>query len=113
MVVTKSREVGEMGRYWSNGTNLQLCGVNKSKVLIHSMMTTDNNIYQARPVAQSCPTLHNPMNRSTPGLPVHHQLLEFTQTHVHGVSDAIQPSHPLLSPSPPAPNPSQHQNLFQ
>ena len=53
------------------------------------------------------------MNRSTPGLPVHHQLPEFTQTHVHRVSDAIQPSHPLLSPSPPAPNPSQHQSLFQ
>ena len=50
----------------------------------------------------------NPMNHSTPGLPVHHQLLEFTQTHVHRVSDAIQPSHPLSSPSPPAPNPSQH-----
>ena len=54
-------------------------------------------------VAQSCPTLCNPMNRSTPGLPVHHQLPEFTQTHVHRVSDAIQPSHPLSSPSPPAP----------
>ena len=53
------------------------------------------------------------MNCSTPGLPVHHQLLEFTQTHVHRVSDAIQPSHPLSSPSPPAPNPSQHQSLFQ
>ena len=64
-------------------------------------------------VAQSCPTLCDPMNCSTPGLPVHHQLLEFTQTHVHWVSDAIQPSHPLLSPSPPAPNPSQHQSLFQ
>ena len=57
-------------------------------------------------VAQSCPTLCDPMNRSTPGLPVHHQLPEFTQTHVHWVSDAIQPSHPLSSPSPPAPNPS-------
>ena len=64
-------------------------------------------------VAQSCPTLCNPMNRSTPGLPVHHQLPEFTQTHIHQVGDAIQPSHPLLSPSPPAPNPSQHQGLFQ
>ena len=64
-------------------------------------------------VAQVCPTLCNPMNRSTPGLPVHHQLPEFTQTHVHWVSDAIQPSHPLSSPSPPAPNPSQHQSLFQ
>ena len=53
------------------------------------------------------------MNCSTPGLPVHHQLLEFTQTHVHRVGDAIQPSHPLLSPSPPAPNPSHHQGLFQ
>ena len=57
-------------------------------------------------VAQSCPTFCGPMNRSTPGLPVHHQLLEFTQTHVHRVGDAIQPSHPV-------PNPSQHQGLFQ
>ena len=64
-------------------------------------------------VTQSCPTLWDPMNRSTPGLPLHHQLLEFTQTHVHRVSDAIQLSHPLSSPSPPAPNPSQHQSLFQ
>ena len=62
-------------------------------------------------VTQSCPTLCDPMNCSTPSLPVHHQLLEFTQTHVHPVGDAIQPSHPLLSPSPPAPNPSQHQSL--
>ena len=68
---------------------------------------------QIRSVAQSCPTLWDPMNRSTPGLPVHHQLPEFTETHVHRVSDAIQPSHPLSSPSPPAPNPSQHQSLFQ
>ena len=58
-------------------------------------------------VAQSCPTLCDPMNRSTPGLPVHHQLPEFTETHVHRVGDAIQPSHPLSSPSPPTPNPSQ------
>ena len=64
-------------------------------------------------VAQSCPTLCDPMNRSTPGLPVHHQHPEFTQTHAHQVGDAIQPSHPLSSPSPPAPNPSQHQGLFQ
>ena len=64
-------------------------------------------------IAQSCLILWDPMNCSTPGLPVHHQLLEFTQTHVHRVSDAIQPTHPLLSPSPPAPNPSQHQSLFQ
>ena len=64
-------------------------------------------------VAQSCLTLCDPMNRSTPGLPVHHQLPEFTQTRSHRVSDAIQPSHPLSSPSPPAPNPSQHQSLSQ
>ena len=64
-------------------------------------------------VAQSCPTVCNPMNQSTPRLPVHHQLPEFSQTHVHRVDDAIQPSHPLSSPSPPAPNPSQHQSLFQ
>ena len=68
---------------------------------------------QTRSVAQSCPTLFDPMNRSTPGLPVHHQLPDFTETHVHRVSDAIQPSHPLSSPSPPAPKPSQHQSLFQ
>ena len=64
-----------------------------------------------KPLQYSC--LENPMNHSTPGLPVHHQLPEFTQTHVHRVSDAIQPSHPLSSPFPPAPNPSQHQSLFQ
>ena len=64
-------------------------------------------------VTQSCLTLCNPMNCSAPGLPVHHQLLESTQTHVHRVGDAIQPSHPLSSPSPPAPNPSQHQGPFQ
>ena len=64
-------------------------------------------------VAQSRPTLCDLMNRITPGLPVHHQLLEFTQTHVHQVGDLIQPSHPLSSPSPPAPSPSQHQGLFQ
>ena len=64
-------------------------------------------------VAQSCPTLCNPMNHSTPGLPVYHQLPEFTQTHVHRVGDAIQPSHPPSFPFPPATNPSQHQGLFQ
>ena len=63
-------------------------------------------------VAQLCPTLCNPVNRSMPGLPVHHQLPEFTQTHVHQVIDAIQPSHPLSAPSP-AFNLSQHQGLFQ
>ena len=68
---------------------------------------------QFNSVAQSCPTLCNPMNCSMPGLPVHHQLLEFTQTHVHWVGDAIQSSHPLSSPSPHTFNVSQHQALFQ
>ena len=68
---------------------------------------------QIRSVAQSCLTLCDPMNHSMPGLPVHHQLSEFTQTHIHRVSDTIQPSDPLSSPSPLAPNPSQHQSLFQ
>ena len=66
-------------------------------------------LYQFSSVAQSCPTLCDPMNCSMLGLPVHHQLPEFTQTHVHQVRDAIQQSHPMSSPSPPAPNPSQHQ----
>ena len=70
-------------------------------------------VLQFSSVTQSCPTLCDPMNCSTPGLPVHHQLSEFTQTHVHRVGDAIQPSHPLLSPSPPAPKPSQHHGFFQ
>ena len=68
---------------------------------------------QLSSVTQSCLTVCYPTDRSTPGLPVHHQLLEFTQTHVHQVSDAIQPFHPLSSPSPPAFNLSQHQGLFQ
>ena len=75
--------------------------------------TPETNNFQFSSVVQSCPTLWDPMNRSTPGLPVHHQLLEFTQTRVLQDSDAIQPSHPLSSPSPPAPNPSQHQGLLQ
>ena len=74
-----------------------------------------NKIYsvQFSTAAQSCPNLCDPMNRSTPGLSVQLQLPEFTQTHVHRVSDAIQPFHSLSPPSPPAPNPSQHQGLFQ
>ena len=85
-------------------------------VVAHGQVIVDlimKILVQFSSVAQSCLTLYDPMNHSMPGLPVHHQLPEFTQTHVHRVSDAIQPSHPLLSPSPPAPNPSQHQGLFQ
>ena len=74
----------------------------------------ENHIEQVQfsSVAQLCPTICDPMNHSTPGLPVHHQLLEFTQTHVHRVGDVTQTSRPLLSASPPAPNPSQHRGLF-
>ena len=79
---------------------------NKSSILLVQFSSVSS-------VAQSCPTLCDPMNCSTSGLPVHHQLPEFTQTHVHWVGDAIQPPHPLSSPSPPAPSPSQHQSLFQ
>ena len=78
--------------------------------IIMNKASGDDGI-QFSSVAQSCSTLCEPMNHSTPGHPVHHQLLEFTQTHVHQVSDAIQPSHPLSSPSIPAP--FQHQGLFQ
>ena len=86
----------------------------KSKLCLDfSSFSSNLSSLQFSSVGQSCPTLCDPMNRSTPGLPVHHQFQEFTQTHVHWVGDAIQPSHSLLSPSPPAPNPSQHQSLFQ
>ena len=78
-----------------------------------SMGFQSSHSVQFSSVAQSCPTLCDPMNRSTPGLPVHHQLPEFNQTHAHRVGDATQPCHPLSFPSPPAPNPSQHQGLFQ
>ena len=82
---------------------------------VQNLILTEMNFSSVQfcSVAQSCPTLCDPMNRSTPGLPVHHHLPEFTQTHVRRVGDAIQPSHPLLSPFPPAPIPSQHQSLFQ
>ena len=76
-------------------------------------MITQSSRYSFSSVAQSCLTLCDPMNCSTPGLPVYHQLPESTQTYVHQVGDAIQPSHPLSSPSPPALSLSQHQGLFQ
>ena len=83
--------------------------IQKMKIMASSPISS----IQFSSVAQSCLTLCDPMNCSTPGLPVHHQLPEPTQTHVHCVGDAIQPSHPLASPSSPALNPSQHQSLFQ
>ena len=83
----------------------------------HSKLLATTDLFmvsiQFGSVSQLCPTLCDPMDCSAPGLPVHHQLLEFTQTHVHGVGDAIQPSHPLSSRSPPALNLSQHHGLFQ
>ena len=82
-------------------------------VLFCGLLDCESTSARFGSVTQSCLTLCDPMNRSTPGLPVHHHLPEFTQTHVHRVGDAIQPSHPRSSPSPPAPNPSQHQSLFQ
>ena len=85
----------------------------KQKKLDIKVLRIWNSMHQFSSVAQSCPTLCDPMNCSTPGLPIHHDLPEFTQTHVHRVGDAIQLSHPLSSPFPPAPNPSQHQSLFQ
>ena len=87
-----------------------LCLNHLNCVHIH---TCNRSSVQFSSVTQSCPTLCDPMNCSTPGLPVYHHLPEFTQTHVHRVSDAIQQFHPLSSPFPPAPNPSQHQSLFQ
>ena len=110
---------------WYMAKPIQYCKVKKKSIfqlncptVCSFVLTVLVNVHlscidQIRSVAQSCPTLCDPMNRSTPGLPVQHQLPEFTETHVHWVGDAIQPSHPLSSPSPPAPNPSQHPSLFQ
>ena len=94
-----------------NSMDYRVHGVAKSRTRLSSFHFHTTN-YQFNS-AQSCPTLCDPMNRSTPGLPVHHQLPESTQTHVHWVGVAIQPSHPLSSPSPPAFNLSQHQGLSQ
>ena len=93
--------------YQSTEDSLQLFSLGPIYLLPQSQSSV-----QFSSVTQSCPTLCNPMNCSTPGLPVYHQLPEFTQTQVHRVGDAIQPSHPLSSPSP-TPNPSQHQSLSQ
>ena len=118
---------GEAQIYWSGYPLSFLHGIfltqELSWSLLHCRQILYQLSYQGSPdkshsvqfssVTQLCPTLCDPMNRSMPGLPVHHQLLESTQTHVHRVGDAIQPSHLLSSPSLPAPNPSQHQGLFQ
>ena len=102
-----------LGRDRAGKSEMQVMVPAHSEKRGHQLWSLGSRSDQIRSVTQSCPTLCDSMNRSTPGLPVHHQLPEFTQTHVHRVSDAIQPSHPLSSPSPPVPNPSQHQSLFQ
>ena len=119
---TTEQEV--VSNFWTPHIQNQILGIHKHLFTILLLNDNTNDVskdviklrmysVQFSSVAQPCPTLCNPMNHSTPGLPVHHLLPKFTQTHVHRVGDAIQPSHPLSSPSPPAPNPSQHQSLFQ
>ena len=103
--ITNIRWITEKAREFQE--NIYFCFIDYAK----AFDCVDHNQFSS--VAQSCPTLCDPINRSTPGLPVHHQLPEFTQTHILRVRDAIQPSHPLSSPSPPAPNPSQHHSLLQ
>ena len=98
---------------WSRAKEVRLCFllISLEFSLEQSTQFSVQRFHKFSSVAQSCPILCDPMNRSTPGLLVHHQLPEFTQTHVHRVGDAIQPSHPLSSPSPSAPNASQHQSF--
>ena len=101
---------------WPRWKEVQREGIRVCMWLIHFPVSSDwqrCEAVQFSSVAHSCPTLCDPRNHSTPGLPVHHQLPEFTQTHAYRVGDTIQPSHPLSSPSPPAPKPSHHQGLFQ
>ena len=88
-------------------------GVAKSRTRLNVLDMTEHSSVQFSSVAQLCPILCNPMDCSTPDFPVHHQLPELAQTHDHPVGDAIHPSHPLSSPSPPAFNLSQHEGLFR
>ena len=103
-----SRKIRKLNFFVFKGTVIHL-----SVQLSVNTFGNCKNLISSVQFSRSVVSLCDSMNRSTPGLPVHHQLPAFTQTYVHRVSDAIQPSHPLLSPSPPAPNPSQHQSLFQ
>ena len=104
-----------MGKFNSDDHYMNYSGQesHKRNGLVFIVNKRVQNAVQFSSVTQSCPTLCDAMNHSTPGLPVHHQLPEITQTNVHQVTDASQPSHPLSSPCPPAPNPFQHQSLFQ
>ena len=103
-------EAAEIKQIWNQMTNAQWNHISLNKWFLPTSVPHSKRFSS---VTRSCPTLCDPINRSTPGLPVHHQLPDSTQTHVHWVSDAIQPSHPLSSPSPPAFNLSQHQGFFQ
>ena len=115
--------IGEFTSQWSMHVNGETMTLQVHEMRVNNRQSKDNNYVYNRSwpteslsfssVAQLCLTVCKPMNCSTPGFPVQHQLSEFTQTHIHLVGDAIQPSHPLSSPSLPAPNPSQHQSLFQ
>ena len=111
MVVAISKESFLPPGFLLQKTNkLVFCLSYYSRIFCWILSLIDNRFSS---VAQSCPTFCDPMDCSTPGLPVHHKLPEFTKTHAHRVSDAIKPAHPLSSTSPPAPNPSKHQGLFQ
>ena len=118
-----NQETGSQGNYFCRVTLQEECWTQLTATCrsplcvqgchIGSRKSALMELFQFSSVTQSCLTLCDPMDCSTPGFPVHHQLPEFTHTHVHWVTDAIQPSHPLLSPSPPALNLSQHQGLFK
>ena len=121
-IVFENKYLQEQGKIWTETTWPTTSPETFQDVLedlLSSQIDKDgkreetHDSFQFSSVAHSCPTLCDPMNCSTPGLPVHHKLPEFTQTHAHRVDDVVQPSHPLSSPSPPAPSPSQHQGLFQ
>ena len=113
LVQLNARKTHNPMKKWGKDLNRHFSKEDTQMANKHMKRCSTSLIIQFSSVAQSCLTLCDPMNYSMPGLPVHHQLPEFTQTHVHRVGDAIQPSHPLSSPSPPTPNPSQHQSLFQ
>ena len=107
-------ETGKKNHHLANTMALifQIRSINvKANKVKYKIMHLQNLKVQSSSVSQLCPTLCDPMDYSPPGLPVHHQLLELAQIHVHWVGGAIQPSHPLSSPSPPAPNPSQHESF--
>ena len=113
LYVNKMDNLEEMDRFLEN---FNLPRLNQEEIEIMNKPVTSTEIeavIKFSSVTHSSPTLCNPMDCNTPGISVHHQLPELIQTHIHWISDATQPSHPVSSPSPPAPNPSQHQGLFQ